>query len=154
MTTELKKILNEDGTEKDTATPGAGDINNDNDKALKESQTQLKRKDEEIADLKFNNEFKDQVATFPLAKDHEDDIKAKVKAGYSTEDATVAVLQKEGKLKTADQISSEENKGTDLGGRTPPNNNLDKKDNGAEKTADELAEELKEFERKGEFKLG
>ena len=42
--------------------------------------------------------FADVVTTHPAAKDHKDEILAKVKNGYSIEDATFAVLGKAGKL--------------------------------------------------------
>lgn len=42
--------------------------------------------------------FSDVVAENPQAKDHKDDILAKVKAGYSVQDATYAVLGAAGKL--------------------------------------------------------
>jgi len=42
--------------------------------------------------------FTDIISTHPEAKDHKDDILAKVKGGYSVEDATFAVLGKAGKL--------------------------------------------------------
>lgn len=42
--------------------------------------------------------FTDVVATNPAAKDHKDDILAKVKSGYTVEDAALAVLAKAGKL--------------------------------------------------------
>lgn len=46
----------------------------------------------------FTSGFADMLGTYPMAKDHKDDIKAKVLAGYSVEDATFAVLGKAGKL--------------------------------------------------------
>lgn len=42
--------------------------------------------------------FSDVVSQNPAAKDHKDDILAKVKSGYTVEDATFAVLGKAGKL--------------------------------------------------------
>lgn len=64
------------------------------------------QRDSEIATLKkeneFNSGFADMLGAHPLAKDHKDDIKAKVLAGYSVEDATFAVLGKVGKLGTQD----------------------------------------------------
>ena len=42
--------------------------------------------------------FSDVVSGNPAAKDHKDDILAKVKSGYTVEDATFAVLGKAGKL--------------------------------------------------------
>lgn len=46
----------------------------------------------------FYAAFSDTVTTHPAAKDHKDEIKAKVMAGYSTQDATFAVLGAAGKL--------------------------------------------------------
>lgn len=46
----------------------------------------------------FNSGFADVISTQPSAKEHKDEIKAKVLAGYSVEDATFAVLGKAGKL--------------------------------------------------------
>ena len=46
----------------------------------------------------FYSGFSEVVTTNPLAKDHKDDILAKVKLGYTVEDATFAVLGKAGKL--------------------------------------------------------
>lgn len=48
----------------------------------------------------FYSGFADVVSTNPQAKDHKDDILAKVKSGYTVEDATFAVLGKAGKLGT------------------------------------------------------
>lgn len=42
--------------------------------------------------------FSEIVSTNPAAKDHKDEILAKVKGGYTVEDATYAVLGKAGKL--------------------------------------------------------
>ncbi len=47
---------------------------------------------------KFYESFADMVSTNPAAKDHKEDILAKVKSGYTVEDATFAVLGKAGKL--------------------------------------------------------
>ena len=46
----------------------------------------------------FYASFSDVVSTNPAAKDYKEDILAKVKGGYSVEDATFAVLGKAGKL--------------------------------------------------------
>lgn len=62
----------------------------------------LKERDVTIASLErenaFNSGFVDVLGNYPQAKDHKDDIKAKVLAGYTPEDATFAVLGKAGKL--------------------------------------------------------
>ncbi len=59
-------------------------------------------RDKTIADLQkenaFNSGFSDILGTHPAAKDHKDEIKAKVLAGYTPEDAAFAVLGKAGKL--------------------------------------------------------
>ena len=46
----------------------------------------------------FNSGFVDMLVNHSAAKDHKDEIKAKVLSGYTIEDATFAVLGKAGKL--------------------------------------------------------
>ena len=46
----------------------------------------------------FNAGFADIIGTHPAAKDHRDEIKTKVLAGYTPQDATFAVLGAVGKL--------------------------------------------------------
>lgn len=46
----------------------------------------------------FYSSFSESVVKYPGASEYKDKIKEKVLAGYSTEDATVAVLNSEGKL--------------------------------------------------------
>ena len=62
----------------------------------------LSERDVKIAELErenaFNSGFVDVMTNHPAAKDHKGDILAKVKGGYSIEDATFAVLGKAGKL--------------------------------------------------------
>lgn len=62
-------------------------------------------RDKTIADLQkentFNSGFADILGQHPAAKDHKDEIKAKVLSGYSPEDAAYAVLGKAGKLGAA-----------------------------------------------------
>lgn len=64
----------------------------------------LEEGNKKIAELErentFNSSFVDILGTQPAAKDHKDEIKAKVLAGYSPEDAAFAVLGKAGKLGT------------------------------------------------------
>lgn len=65
----------------------------------------VKERDDKIASLEkenaFNSGFADILGTHPAAKDHKDEIKAKVLSGYSPEDAAYAVLGKAGKLGTS-----------------------------------------------------
>lgn len=61
------------------------------DEAVSKAQIAEKERD-------FYAGFSDVVATTPEAAGHKDDILAKVKSGYTVEDATYAVLGKAGKL--------------------------------------------------------
>lgn len=61
------------------------------DEATSKAQSLEKERD-------FYAGFSDVVATNPEAASHKDDILAKVKSGYTVEDATYAVLGKAGKL--------------------------------------------------------
>lgn len=54
----------------------------------------------------FYSQFSDVISTHPAARDHKDDILAKVKIGYTVEDATVSVLAKAGKYAPA-RVASE-----------------------------------------------
>lgn len=67
-----------------------------------EKEALIKDKDAKISLLEkentFNSGFADMLGTYSAAKDHKDEIKAKVVAGYTVEDATLAVLGKAGKL--------------------------------------------------------
>lgn len=65
------------------------------DELLKEANEKLAALEKENA---FNSGFADILGTQPAAKEHRDEIKAKVLAGYTPEDATFAVLGKAGKL--------------------------------------------------------
>ncbi len=70
-----------------------------------EKEALIKERDQRIAELEkentFNSGFADILSTHTAAKDHKDEIKAKVMSGYSVEDAAYAVLGKAGKLGVA-----------------------------------------------------
>ena len=73
----------------------------------------LREKDQKkIADLEkenaFNSDFADVLGTHSAAKDFKDKIKKKVMAGYTVEDATFAVLGKEGKLGVASEPTAQD----------------------------------------------
>lgn len=67
-----------------------------------EKNALIEARDKEIAQLKqeniFNSGFADVLGNYPAAKDFKEDIRAKVLAGYTPEDAAFAVLGKAGKL--------------------------------------------------------
>ena len=71
------------------------------DKLLKE---QGDKNSELQKERDFYAGFSDVVSSNPAAKDHKDDILAKVKSGYTVEDATFAVLGKAGKLGQPAQV--------------------------------------------------
>lgn len=72
------------------------------DRILQESTAKIATLEKENA---FNSGFVDVLANYSAAKDHKDDIKAKVLSGMSVEDATFAVLGKAGKLGQAAPIA-------------------------------------------------
>ena len=78
-----------------------------------EQKHRLEESIKKIADLEkenvFNTGFVDILANHSAAKDHKDEIKAKVLAGYSVEDAAFAVLGKAGKLGQPVQSAPKEN---------------------------------------------
>lgn len=65
------------------------------DRLLNESNSKVANLEKENA---FNSGFVDVLSKLPAAKDHKEEIKAKVLAGYTPEDAAFAVLGKAGQL--------------------------------------------------------
>jgi len=63
-----------------------------------EAQKALEEKAQIEKERDFYASFSDSTAKYPNAHEFKDSIKEKVMSGYSVEDATVAVLAKEGKL--------------------------------------------------------
>lgn len=139
---EIKKNLN-----------GANDTHittSNNDEALKQAEEEARKAKEERDIAVFENSFNQVSATYPLAKDFKDKIQEKVKAGYSVDDATIAVLQKEGKLMTQEQINKQNNAGDDLGGSAATGNlNANKGDK--EPTVEEAAQAFRDAESRGEI---
>lgn len=70
-----------------------------------EKQHLLEERDAQLATVgkerDFFKDFSDNVTKYPGASEYKDAIKDKVMSGYTVEDATVAVLAKEGKLTNA-----------------------------------------------------
>ena len=66
---------------------------------LTKAKAEADKKAEELAkERDFFKDFSANVSKYPSASEYQDQILEKVKAGYSTEDAMVSVLNKEGKL--------------------------------------------------------
>ena len=71
---------------------------------LKTAKTALESERDSLSkERDFFKDFSANVAKYPNASGYQDKILEKVKAGYSTEDAMVAVLAKEGKLNAQPQ---------------------------------------------------
>jgi hypothetical protein len=66
---------------------------------LAQAKTALEAEKSSLAkERDFYKDFSVNVAKYPNASEYQDQILEKVKSGYSTEDAMVSVLAKEGKL--------------------------------------------------------
>ena|SRR3990167_4963856 len=97
----------------------------------------------------FYASFSDVVSTNPAAKDHKEDILAKVKSGYTVEDATYAVLGKAGKLNQPQPVVE-----NPAGGAAAVNQSA----SGGEKPISEMTREEKrnallEAEKRGEISM-
>ena len=139
---EIKEILNSKEPVENT------DINSIKS-TLEKSDEETKNLKKEISDLKFQNDFNQIAQTYPNAREYGDKIYEKVSKGYSVEDATIAVLGKENKLKTADEIKAEQNKGKDLGGTSAHTSFETKK----AETLEELRTAFQEAEARGEIRI-
>lgn len=94
----------------------------------------------------FYKDFSSNVSKYPHAAEYQDKILEKVKAGYSTEDAMVAVLAKEGKL-TSQPIQHSSNQVEGGSAPTTMEGAKDIKD----MTNAERLEALKEAEKSGDL---
>lgn len=68
------------------------------DEALTLAQSEADARISAEKERDFYKDFSSNVSKYPNASEYQDQILEKVKGGYSTEDAMVAVLAKEGKL--------------------------------------------------------
>ena len=68
------------------------------DEALSKAQADAEAKVKAEKERDFYKDFSANVSKYPGASEYQDKILEKVNAGYSTEDAMVAVLVKEGKF--------------------------------------------------------
>src|SRR3990167_7001633 len=71
---------------------------NERDELAKAKKGLEAERDTAKKEVEFYSAFSDTTDKYPNAKEFKDKIKEKVLAGYSVEDAAVAVLAKEGKL--------------------------------------------------------
>ncbi len=117
-------------------------------KARAEAEERASKAEKESA---FYASFSDVTAKYSSAAEYKDAIKEKVMSGYSVEDATVAVLAKEGKFSQPVQQAPAPGVQAIAGGSSVNTPTM-----GAEKTVgqmsrDELREALLEAERRGDI---
>lgn len=99
----------------------------------------------------FFQGFSTQTSKYPAAAEFQDKIKEKVMAGYDVEDATVAVLSREGKFtgQSAPAIVRE----SPAGGSAPTNIKVDVNKPINEMTREEKRAAILELERKGDISV-
>jgi hypothetical protein len=134
-------------------------INDLNSKVIKTAQErdEIKALNQQLSDDKvalererdFHKDFSTLVARYPGATDYQEKILERVNAGYTVEDATVAVLNKEGKL-----LPPEPPKPGPAAGGSAPTGNLQKGEKSiSEMTNEELRAALVEAEKRGDLGL-
>ncbi len=109
------------------------------DKVLKERETriaELERKDS------FNTSFTDILGTYGEAQAHRADIEAKAMAGYTVEDATLAVLAKAGKLGAVKPVAAPQVGGGSAATFMPSTGNKEPKDMSQAERRELLSKEL------------
>jgi len=133
-------------------------VENKEDLSKKLDESEEKRRkdkaesDKKIADLQFENDFNKVTNKYPNAPELKDKIKEKVDAGIPIEDASVIVLNAEGKLITREEMIAAEAAHNSIGGSmdTQPPRGSKRPE---EMTTEELRNELIKEEAKGTFKL-
>ena len=120
-------------------------------KQLEEAKAQLADKEKES---EFFTSFTESVAQYPDAKEFQADIKAKVLAGYTVEDATISTLAKAGRLTTAVQQQQAQpviERTSPVGGSAT--NTLVGNKSVADMTQAERLQELREAEKRGDLSM-
>lgn len=123
---------------------------------VKEASTQrddaLKVADEAKREAGFYRDFADMIPKYQAASEYKDSIREKVMAGYSVEDATVAVLNAQGKLTPAAPLPPTPPAPAAGGSATySPPQMADKPIH--EMTRDEKRAQLVELEKRGDISL-
>ena len=116
------------------------------DEALSKAQADAEAKVKAEKERDFYKDFSANVSKYPGASEYQDKILEKVNSGYSTEDAMVAVLVKEGKF-TSETIQPD--KPQVEGGSATTAMSGDKSLN--DMSATEKLEALKEAEKSGDL---
>ncbi len=119
-------------------------------------QAQEKAEAERVSALKeveFYKDFSTQTSKYTGATEYQDAIKEKVMSGYTVEDATVAVLAKEGKLPNMQPAPVEPPIGSPAGGSATTTMTAPGEKSIGEMTRDEKRAQLVELESRGDISL-
>lgn len=143
ITRDKKRLETLSGKVKETAA--------ERDQALADKQAAEEAKAIAEKKIEFLSGFSDTVTKFPAATEHKDAIEAKVLAGYTVEDAVVAVLNAENKLPM--QVESAPPAGPAAGGSAPNTLNDTGTKPVAEMTQQERRALLEDFAKKGDISL-
>lgn len=122
------------------------------DLAKAKEELQLE-KDNAIKERDFYASFADSIAKYPNASEYKEAIKEKVLAGYDAEDATIAVLAREGKYAPQVAEAEAETPESPVGGSAVNQMNLKGEKSPQEMTREELRAALVEAEKKGELSI-
>jgi hypothetical protein len=122
------------------------------DLAKAKEELQLE-KDTAIKERDFYAGFADSIAKYPGANEYKEAIKEKVLAGYDPEDATIAVLAKEGKYAPQVQEAQAEVQESPVGGSAVNQMNLKGEKAPQEMNREELRAALVEAEKRGELSI-
>ena len=110
----------DEGEKKVAVPPVKVEQKDDSSKKIEELELQRAKDKAEanakIANLEFENGFKDIAGEYPNALEYKDKIAEKVRAGMSIKDATITTLHPEGKLVTRQEIDSQAAGDHSLGG--------------------------------------
>lgn len=74
------------------------DTAKERDEAMADAEKAKNERSAALKEVEFYKDFSTQTSKYSAASEYQDVIKEKVMSGYTVEDATVAVLAKEGKL--------------------------------------------------------
>lgn len=109
-----------------------------------------------LATYEFKEKLGEVSKTYPHVTEFEEEISNKVKDGYSIEDASIIILNKNNRLQTAEQVARQANQGgsSGFGGSMDNPPPRDRKDPvpGEPGSADFYAKRFQELEAKGEIR--
>ena len=120
------------------------------DSLTEATKTLQVERDDALKERDFYAKFSDSTAKYAGAHEFKDKIREKVMAGYDVEDATVAVLAKEGKLSQPTQVVE---KDTVAGGSSATAMSGGGQKTLSEMTRDEKRAKLVEAEAKGDISV-